>query len=49
MVSSKFSNQVEVVDVSRILAHTARWELVSDIAVVLSLYAVRTILSSVLN
>ena len=41
MVSTKFSDKLEVVNASRILAHAARWELTPEIAVVLNLCAVR--------
>ena len=40
MVSSKLSSHLEIVNASRVIAHTARWELTSEIAVVLNLCAV---------
>lgn len=40
MVSTAFSDQFEVIEATRILAHTARWNLTSEIAVVLNLCAV---------
>ena len=43
-VSSRFSNHLEIVDANRVLAHTVRWELIGEIAVVLNLYAVRAAL-----
>lgn len=43
MVSSRFSNHLEIVDASCVIAHTARWNLSSEIAVVLNLSAVCTL------
>lgn len=47
MVSSEFSRVPEIVDMSRIVAHTARWELADGFAVVLNLSVVGAIFSAI--
>lgn len=40
MVSTKFLDDLQIVDVSRVIAHVVRWEMTNDIAVVLNLSTV---------